>query len=328
TGAGVGEYAIRVNTRLLLDGVMHTAEVRDPDTRLIVLRALDKLDRLGAEGVAALLSDGREDESGDFTKGAGLSASSIDRFLAFAQSARETRSDTLNALSNVAGDSEAGAAGVEELGAIHAVLNGLGVDDQSAVFDPAIVRGLEYYTGPVFEAELYREFKDEKGRLVRFGSVGGGGRYDDLVARFRGELVPATGFSVGISRLAAVTAAENEAASDGPVVVLALDREYMADYCAMAAELRNAGVRTETYLGSSGMRAQMKYADRRRAPAVIIVGEDERASGKVTIKDLKAGAEAAKSIEDNAEWRASRPGQFDAPRSEMTARIKAIVEAG
>ena len=218
--------------------------------------------------------------------------------------------------------------GVATLGEIDAILKALNVTDAMASFDPSIVRGLEYYTGPVFEAELLREFTDEKGRPARFGSVGGGGRYDDLVARFTGERVPATGFSVGVSRLAAVLAAEAGAEElTGPVVVLALQRDHMADYCALAAELRAAGVRAEVYLGTSGMRAQMKYADRRKAPAVVIVGDKEREAGIVTVKDLAAGAQAAQTMTDNAQWRDERPGQFETTRQDFAARIRAVVAA-
>ncbi len=324
-GAGKGEYVVKVNTRLLLDGVMEAASVADPAVRQTVLRALDKFDKFGVEGVTLLLGNGRLDESGDFTKGAGLNASQIDRFLAFATARTGTRAETLARLADVAGSTAAGAAGVEELGTIDAVLRAIGVGEDEVIFDPAIVRGLEYYTGPVFEAELLREFKDAEGRPVRFGSVGGGGRYDGLVARFRGEPAPATGFSVGVSRLAAAMASEAETGGDGPVVVLVLDRAEIADYCGIAAELRRAGIRAETYLGASGMKAQMKYADRRNSPAVIIVGGNEREQGVVTIKDLKAGAAAAKGMTNNEAWRAERPGQFEAPRSEMVARIQAIL---
>ncbi len=324
-GAAEGEYVIRVNTRRLLDGVMEAAGVVDPNQRTIVLRALDKLDRLGEAGVSALLGKGRTDESGDFTPGAGLDTAQSERLLAFATSRAPTRGETLNRLSNVAGGNATGAGGVEELAGVDAVLRALGVAESAVEFDPAIVRGLDYYTGPVFEAELKREFRDPTGRLVRFGSVGGGGRYDGLVARFRGEAVPATGFSVGVSRLAAAMAASEEAAPEGPVVVLVMDKDRVADSVAMAAELRAAGVRAEAYLGGSGMRAQMKYADRRNSPVVVIVGEDERQRGVVQIKDLKAGAEAAKALESNEAWRAERPGQFEAPRSEMVARIRAIL---
>jgi histidyl-tRNA synthetase len=227
----------------------------------------------------------------------------------------------------VAGSTASGAAGLEELSRIDAVLQALGVKQYEVAFDPSIVRGLEYYTGPVFEAELLSAYVDENGHPMRFGSVGGGGRYDGLVARFRGEAVPATGFSVGVSRLAAAMARTDVAEAEGPVLVLVLDQAEVADYCAITAELRNAGIRAETYLGSSGMRAQMKYADRRNSPAAVIVGGDERAQGIVTIKDLKAGAEAAKGIADNAAYRQERPGQFSAPRSELVARIRGIVGA-
>ncbi len=162
-GAAVGDYAIRVNTRQLLDGVMQAADVKDPNKRLIVLRALDKMDRLGAEGVTELLGAGRKDESGDFTDGAGLNAASIDTLLQFAKAGRGTRSETLNALSAIAGQNAIGTQGLEDLNAIHEILNGLGVTDQMATFDPAIVRGLEYYTGPVFEAELLKSLKMKKG---------------------------------------------------------------------------------------------------------------------------------------------------------------------
>jgi histidyl-tRNA synthetase len=217
-----------------------------------------------------------------------------------------------------------GDSGVAELVEIDCILSALGIGDDAATFDPSIVRGLEYYTGPVFEAEFLREFRDAEGDPMRFGSVGGGGRYDGLVARFRGEPAPATGFSVGVSRLAAAMAASGEAQVEGPVLVLVLDKDQMADYSALASELRRAGVRAEVYLGSSGMKAQVKYADRRNSPAVVIVGSNERTAGIVTIKDLKAGAAAAKGMTDNEAWRNERPGQFECPRSEMVARIKAI----
>ncbi len=325
-GAGMGEFVVKVNTRRLLDGMMEAAKVEDPAQRGTVLRALDKLDKFGPEGVALLLGKGRKDESGDFTQGAQLPATEIDRFLAFAAAKAETRAETIERLAKVAGSTPSGAAGIEELLQIEQVLSALGVKQYEVAFDPSIVRGLEYYTGPVFEAELLRTFVDEEGRAIRFGSVGGGGRYDGLVARFRGEAVPATGFSVGVSRLAAAMARDKAEAKDGPIVVLVMDKGFVADSCAMAAELRAAGVRAEAYLGGAGMRAQMKYADARNAPAVVIVGGDERAAGIVTIKDLKAGAEAAKAIQSNEAWREERPGQFTAPRGELVARIKGVLE--
>jgi histidyl-tRNA synthetase len=326
-GAGEGEYVIRVNSRQLLDGLMETAGVVDPVQRGTVMRALDKFDKFGVEGVQLLLGKGRMDESGDFTKGAGLTSNQIDVLIEFITSRSVTRAETARKLANTVGMTRAGTTGVAELAEIDGILNALGIGDEAAAFDPSIVRGLEYYTGPVFEAEFLREFRDADGNPMRFGSVGGGGRYDGLVARFRGEPAPATGFSVGVSRLAAAMAASGEEQLEGPVLILVLDRDQLADYAALTNELRRAGVRAEMYLGPSGMKAQMKYADRRNSPAVVIVGGNEREKGVVTIKDLKAGAAAAKGMTDNEAWRTERPGQFECPRGEMVARIKAIASA-
>ena len=222
-GAGDGEFAVRVNTRRLLNAVLDGVGANSDAARLTILRALDKLDRLGEEGVKLLLGPGREDESGDFTKGAGLDAGSIGKVMAFAQAGRATRGETLEALGRAVGTGEEATAGLDELTAIARGLEAFGCPDSDVLFDPSVVRGLEYYTGPVFEAELLKETVDEDGNVVRIGSVGGGGRYDDLVARFTGEKVPATGFSVGISRLATAFAISGSIdALNGPVVVLNL----------------------------------------------------------------------------------------------------------
>lgn len=327
-GAVDGEFAIRVNTRRLLNAVLDSVGASDDGVKLTILRALDKLDKFGTEGVSELLGPGRMDESGDFTKGAGLDAAAVKRVLAFAEAGRATRSETLEALGQAVGTGDEATAGLAELTAISRALEALGTPESDVKFDPSIVRGLEYYTGPVFEAELLKETLDEDGNSVRIGSVGGGGRYDDLVARFTGEQIPATGFSVGISRLAAAFSISGAiAALDGPVVVLNMDRDNPAIALQLATELRQAGLRAEAYMGSSGMRPQMKYADRRRAPVAIMVGTDELEKGVVTIKDLKEGARKAASIESNEEYREARPGQFEAPRTEMIARVRAIVEA-
>ena len=325
-GVPTGMFVVNVSNRKLLDGLLAMIGVAEGDTktRLGVLRAVDKLDRLGPEGVELLLGAGRMDESGDFTKGAGLSANAIPRVLAFTATKRATRTQTLAALADVVGDSVLGGEGIAELSIIDATLRALGVAEDRAIFDPAIVRGLEYYTGPVFEAELLADTTDEKGNKVRFGSIGSGGRYDDLVMRFRGERAPATGFSLGVSRLQAALAASGQAvaAKQGPVVILALDNDNMAGYMQMAAELRAAGIATEVYLGSSGMKAQMKYADRRDAPIVVLEGSNERDAGTVTLKDLKLGAQMAKSVTDNETWRSGKVAQIEVPRANIVAAIK------
>jgi histidyl-tRNA synthetase len=191
------------------------------------------------------------------------------------------------------------------------------------------VRGLEYYTGPVFEAELTFEVKDEKGNPVRFGSVGGGGRYDDLVARFTGQKVPATGFSIGVSRLQAALNALNKdkpVAADGPVIVTVMEKERIADYQKMVQELRNANIRAELYLGNpKKFGKQLEYADKRGSPCVVIQGSDELAAGKVTLKDLVEGAKAAAAIKDNAAWKEQRPAQVTVNAKDLVAEVKKIV---
>ncbi len=328
-GLPAGAAVLKINNRKLLNGLLSAAGVADGGQKLSVLRAVDKLDRLGADGVRLLLGEGRKDESGAFTKGSGLAAGAIERVLAFVGAGGSTRSETLARIADVIGGSAEGDEGLEDLARIDAALNGLGVGAAQAAFEPSIVRGLEYYTGAVFEAELLLETTDEKGERVRFGSIGGGGRYDDLVARFTGERTPATGFSFGVSRLAsALRAAGREAAeaARGPVVVIVFTPDRMADYFAVAGELRNAGIAAEVYLGQSGMKAQMKYADRRLSPAAIMIGDDEIAAGTVTVKDLDLGRNLSAKITDNQVWRNERPGQATIPRGDMVAFVRRILE--
>src|SRR3984957_10949516 len=331
-----GRYVIKVNNRKVLDGVMEAIGLGGDDNagrRLIVLRAIDKLDRLGPEGVRALLGDGRKDESGDFTKGAGLDLASINRVLAYTGARAADNGATLAALTPAVSGSPIGEAGLAELSEIAALTAAAGGEDR-VIVDPSVVRGLEYYTGPVFEAELTFEVKDEAGRPVRFGSVGGGGRYDGLVARFRGEAVPATGFSIGVSRLLSALRAIDSpivaaAKKTGPVVVAVLDRDHMAAYQRLVAQLRAAGIASELYLGSSGLNAQLKYADRRGSPCAIIQGSNEReaAGGRqVVIRDLILGAELAKISKDRADYLEMRQrAQALAPEAELVARVREVL---
>ena len=300
-----GDYVIKVNNRKVLDGVLEAAGLGEGQNaqKLIVLRAIDKLDRLGPEGVRLLLGAGRKDESGDFTKGAELAPAAIQRILDFTAARASDNAGTLERLRKTVGDSARGLEGVAELATMADLFGTAGYGDGRVVIDPAVVRGLEYYTGPVYEAELTFEVKDENGRPMRFGSVGGGGRYDGLVARFRGEPVPATGFSVGVSRLlAALTAIHSPIvageAQRGPVVVLVLDKDQVARYQGFVSALRAEGIRAELYLGSAGMNAQLKYADRRRSVCAIIQGSNEREKGEIIVKDLVLGAQVANAAKD------------------------------
>jgi histidyl-tRNA synthetase len=321
-GLSPDQFVLKINNRKLLNGLMDRAGVAEAGQRLAVLRAVDKLDRLGPEGVRLLLGEGRLDESGAFTKGAGLGGEAAEAVLNFTAAGGGSRGETLDRLEGVVGGSDEGRAGLEELAAIGAALDAMGVGPDRARIDPAVVRGLEYYTGAVFEAELLLPSAE------RFGSVGGGGRYDDLVARFTGQPLPATGFSFGVSRLAAALHATGAAAADaerGPVVVVAFEQAGMPEYLRAAGELRAAGVPAEVYLGAAGMKAQLKYADRRGSPAAVILGSDEIAAGTVTVKDLDLGRELAARTQDNAAWREGRPGQVVAPRGELVATVRAIL---
>jgi histidyl-tRNA synthetase len=203
-------------------------------------------------------------------------------------------------------------------------VNGYG--DDRVQIDTSIIRGLEYYTGPVFEAQLTFPVTNEAGEAIVFGSVAGGGRYDDLVARFTGQQVPATGISIGVSRLLSAVRQRNLDSLPPLVVVLAMDDA--ARSFAMAAELREAGLRAEAYVGTRKFGDQLKYADKRGAAIAVIEGADERASGKITLKDLKRGTELSKSVESRAEWLGERQAQTTVARDRLVPEVKAILTCG
>ena len=331
-GISRGDYAIRVNNRKVLDGVLDAIGLEGEGNaakRLNVLRAIDKLDKFGPEGVRLLLGKGRLDESGDFTKGAELTDDAIEKVLAFTAAGGVTGVETIANLRAVVAGNAKGEEGVTELADMQVLFSAGGYDGRVKI-DPSVVRGLEYYTGPVFEAELQFDVTNEDGQKVVFGSVGGGGRYDGLVSRFRGEPVPATGISIGVSRL--MTALKNLGKLDvsdvvGPVVVLVMDRdtESLGRYQKMVSDLRQASIRAEMYVGGSGMKAQMKYADRREAPCVIIQGSQEREAGEVQIKDLVEGKRLSAEIEDNVTWRESRPAQITAKENGLIDAVREIL---
>jgi histidyl-tRNA synthetase len=319
------EFVVKVNDRRLLDGVLESLGAASLDNRMRVLRAIDKLDRLGLEGVELLLGKGRKDESGDFTEGAGLEPAAIATVLGFleAAAAKGTRAEIVARLDGAAGDG-LGRAGVEALAEIDAILTALGVSEDAAVFDPSVVRGLGYYTGPVFETELLATPTYPDGSPMQFGSVASGGRYDDLVARFTGQAVPATGFSFGVSRFAAALSALGRldaADADPLVIVIAPEKDRMAEYFAIAAELRAAGLRAEAFVGGGNMGKQLKYADRREAAFAVIVGSEEREQGVATVKDLKLGAELAEGMTDREEWKAQKQ-QFTVERGALADELK------
>ncbi|HUO93690.1 MAG TPA: histidine--tRNA ligase [Rhizomicrobium sp.] len=305
-----GEYVIKINSRRLLDEVLSAADVAATQ-RGAVLRAIDKFDRLGEQGVVQLLGAGRKDDSGDFTKGAGLDAKQTSLVMELLTGTKD-RFATSQAL--------------QELGTILNLVRAAGCGDDQAVIDTSVIRGLEYYTGPVFEAQLTFPVTNEAGEKIVFGSVVGGGRYDDLIARFTGQQVPAVGISIGVSRLLSALRDRRQQALSPLVVVLALDN--VESSFAIAAELRRAGIRSEAYTGTRKFGDQLKYADRRGAAIAVIEGSDERAKGEVTLKDLALGAEMAKSVESRAAWVKDRPAQKSVKRADLVHELRAMLGGG
>ena len=322
-----GDYIVRINNRKVLNGVLETMGVSEVAERDAVLRTIDKFDKVGAAGVSQLLGKGRLDSSGAYIDGVGLSEGQIAPVMAFLTSKAATAAATLANLRGAIGASDIGAEGVAELETIAELVSAGGYGADRIDIDPSVVRGLGYYTGPVFEAELTFEILDEKGRKRQFGSVAGGGRYDDLVKRFTGQAVPATGISIGVDRLLAALREKGriDATPVGPVVVTVMDRDRMADYQAMVSELRSAGIRAEVYLGNpKNFGNQLKYADKRNAPIAVIEGGDEKEAGQVQIKDLILGAQIAQNA-TLEEWKA-RPSQFTVGRNELVAKVREILD--
>lgn len=350
-----GDYVVKVNNRKVLDGVMEAIGLGGEENtgrRLTVLRAIDKLDKFGPEGVRLLLGEGRKDESGDFTKGAGLSDRQAVAVLSTLVSEGQDLDDS--AVEILGGFAAADIKiedmpsvfheGVRDLSHIKQLCRSAGYGPDRIRIDPSVVRGLEYYTGPVYEVELTFPVTNEDGQVVRFGSVAGGGRYDGLVGRFRPEPVPATGFSIGVSRLySALKAVKSpivDARNELPlVVVTAMDNkspEFMPGYQAFVSALRQAKgegdkplCRADLYLGASGFNAQMKYADRRGAICAIIQGSSEREAGTVIIKDLILGAElaaAGREVKDSAEHKAKQAeAQFAVPVAGLVEGVKRVL---
>jgi histidyl-tRNA synthetase len=332
-GIPKGQYRINLFNRKVLDGVLEIVGISGPenaDKRLKVLRSIDKLDRLGIAGVNLLLGAGRTDESGDRTEGAGLDGPAIVTIQELLLDSSKSNDDLIASIDIRLRDSIIGQEGKSEIEEIWTLAKKAGYGEDQIKINPTVVRGLEYYTGPVFECELLMETKDEMGNPVRFGSVGGGGRYDDLVARFTGQQVPATGFSIGVSRLySALEHLKKNKASDtlAPVVVTVMDKDRQGDYWKMVQKLRSNGIRAEMYIGTSNMQKQMKYADKRNAPLVIIQGGDEKAKGEVQIKDLRRGSELASEIESREEYASQRLAQFSVPEADMVAAVKKALQS-
>lgn len=327
------QYQVRINDRKILNGVLEAVQAVGPvpdAAALHILRSVDKLDRVGLDGVKLLLGKGRRDKSGDFTAGVGLNPEQIDMVIAYLSLETSDRSGTCDQLETLIGQSDVGREGVAELREIDTVLTDAGFGSDRVIIDPTVVRGLEYYTGPVFEGVLTFDVVDEKGATHQFGSVFGGGRYDNLVERFTGQKMPATGASIGVDRLLAALRALGKIGTDdvsAPVLVTRLDKNLTACYQQIAAELRAAGINAELYVGNQSIGKQFKYASDTGKTAVVIVGEDEDKAGEVSIKDLRLGDELSKEVgADRKKWLEEQPAQFTAPRNELVSAIRGVLE--
>ena len=273
-GLSKEEYIIKISSRKIAEKLFEKININNEEQKLITLRALDKIGRLGWEGVRQLLGEGRKDKSGDFTKGANLSLSNID---IIEKELKKKSPET------------------EDLLEILQIFKNYNFDNFE--FDPSIIRGLEYYTGPIFEVNLKFDVKNNVGKVIQFGSIGGGGRYDNLVNNFGNYDAPATGISIGLDRLvyALMQKKEFKMKQTKPVVICVFDKNLMKEYINLQATLREANISTEIYPGENKLKKQMEYANKIKSPAVVLFGENEIKSGKPTLRDLITGKE--KSIE-------------------------------
>lgn len=324
-----GTYIVKVNNRKVLKGFLQNLGVNDEETEKNILRVIDKLEKIGMDGMKGELGKGRTDSSGAEVKGLGLSPSLIkgvtDFFKKFGKAKK--RNNILDRLDKMANSNAIFMEGVEELRKIDSVLFTMGYKENRVLFDPTLVRGMSYYTGPVFEVESKQSYIDERGNEKRVGSICGGGRYDDLVEKLLGIKVPATGLSIGVDRIAELLQLTKQAVQKvtGPVLVIVFDPNLMAEYQKIAAQLRKAKIDTEVYYGSQrGLNKQLAYADKKNCPIAILLGGDELAKGVITVRDLKMGKEIAGEFTDKTEWQ--KTSQFEVKREDFVKKVKEVLK--
>jgi histidyl-tRNA synthetase len=324
-----GSYIVKVNNRKVLKGFLKNLGVDKEATEQNILRVVDKLDKIGLDGLKEELGNGRTDSSGAKVKGLELDSNLIngiiDFFKKFAKA--KNRKNILEQLSNLAHSNTIFNEGVDELRKIDSVLSSMGFTEKRVVFDPTLVRGMSYYTGPVFEVESKQTYKDEKGNEKRVGSICGGGRYDDLVEKLLGIKVPATGLSIGVDRLAELLQLTNQAPEkiSGPVLIVVFDNNLMPEYQKIASQLRKAKIDTEVYYGfERGLKRQLAYADKRNCSVAIMMGENELQKGTITVKDLKAGKDIAADFTDKTEW--LKTAQVEVKKEDLVKKVKELIK--
>ncbi len=317
---------LHVNSRKVVDAVLLGCAIPELERQRHVLRVIDKLDKVGAAGVRLELGPGRIDESGDPIRGVGLEPETITRIEGFLAISADTRGAVIDAIAKAVAASKELDEALAELRELAAAMDALGIREDEAVFDPSLARGLDYYTGPVFEMKLPD--------LPQFGTVMGGGRYDGLVSRFSTASVPATGASIGLDRLIAALDAAGAFSGEPSIVqvqVVTFRGVDRARYLALASELRAAGINSEIYFGKkkASITDQLSHANARGIPVAIIVGSDEFDRGEVSIKDLRAGAAAREGIADRDAYRdAGKAGQSTIARADMVAEVRALLQRG
>ena len=320
-GLEKSEFIIKISNRKLSKGLLEKLNITDEQKQSITLRAIDKLDRVGVEGVQYLLGKGRKDKSGDFTKGAELEESQIKEIIKFLN-IKNLSDKNFEKIREIAADNESMNNGIKELELMEKYF--LLFNFTNYIFDPTVVRGLEYYTGPIFEANLTFGVKNNKGQEIEFGSVGGGGRYDDLVKRFNNQDCPSTGISVGLDRLIYAILQKNKikAEKKNPVLICVFDEKYMDFYIKILNVLRSKNISAEIYSGSSNIKSQFKYADKRGCDFVILCGDDEVSKNVVTIKNLNVGKQMSENIKDRSEWKQSSEAQKTVAFDQLLNEIK------
>jgi len=278
-GLAKADYIVKISSRKFTDKLFEQLKITSKGQISTTLRALDKIDRLGWEEAKKLLGEGRKDKSGDYTKGANL------------------KNDQIKIIESALKNKNPNTEDVEEIIKIFQAYN-----FKNYQFDPSVIRGLEYYTGPIFEVNLNFEVKNLKGKTIQFGSIGGGGRYDNLVNNFGNLDCPATGISIGLDRFvfALMQKKDFKIKSTRPVIICVFDKNKIKEYIEILSELRNSNISSEIYPGEGKLKKQMEYANKIGSPAVILYGEDEIKSGKVTLKNLETGNESSIKIDELA----------------------------
>ena len=306
-GLDKNEFVIRVSNRKCFFALLDWLKISNEKQRIATTRAVDKYDRIGIEGVASLLGKGRKDKSGDFTKGVDLNKKQIEMITAYIEenSIYDTERENMKGgprLAPLGGWDDLGPLwneGINELGKIFAFTESSEFKDQ-IIYSPTLVRGIEYYTGTIFEANLLFKVKNQKGKEIEFGSVGGGGRYDNLINRFGNLDVPCTGASFGLDRLvfALMQKKDFKIKPKRPIVICVFDKDKIEEYIVILNKLRTSNISSEIYPGEGKLKKQMEYANKIGSPAVIFYGDDEIKSGKATLKNLETGSESSVKIED------------------------------